>query len=52
MKYGEEIKEGTKNFLFGPVNKNANSDKFLEYKMPENYEPHARLYSDWSDRFG
>ena len=53
LKYPDNIKEKTKNFPFGPVNRKINPDNFSdfmkEYKPPT-YTQTKKVICDWSDK--
>ena len=53
LKYPDNFKEKTKNFLFAPVNKKINPDNFSDYMKkikPDTYTQTRELICDWSDK--
>ena len=53
LKYPDEIKDKTKNFLFCPENKFSPTDNFTDYmnlNKPESYVKCKKLICDWSDK--
>ena len=53
LKYPDNIKEKTKNFPIGPVNKKINPDNFNDYMneiTPDTHTQTSKLICDWSDK--
>ena len=53
LKYPDNIKEGTKNFPFAPVNKKINPDNYNDYMKeirPDTFVQPKKLNCDWSDK--
>ena len=53
LKYPDNLKYKTKNFLFAPVNKKINPDNFNDYMnelKPDTYIQTSKLICDWSDK--
>ena len=53
LKNPDNIKEKTKNFPFGSVNKKINPDNFSDYMkeiIPDYYTQNKKLIGDWSDK--